>query len=193
MLKKVTSFFALLGFLVVAANAQDVTVDKVKFNSLRDYWVEIEIQLTCNGNSAPDARSDKFLENIKVKPYLAYPKGESADEFVYFTSEVEILVMEQRDKNNVYFYLPGAVMKRDRLKYPKYFYVELEINGEIVPPSKSAFKGIDLTSIPNMKSMTESGADLNKDVLLPHYYTPFEQMKGVRDLPVFRRTDAPLD
>ena len=48
----------------------------------------------------------------------AYPKGDSADEFVYFTSEVEVLIMEQRDQNNVYFYLPGAVMERDGLKYP---------------------------------------------------------------------------
>lgn len=174
------------------ANAQDVTVDKVKFNSLRDYWVEIEIQLTCNGNSAPDARSSKFLENVKVKPYLAYPKGESTEEFVYFTSEVEVLIMEQRDKNNVYFYLPGAVMERDGLKYPKFYYIELEVNGQIVPPTNDAFKGIDLTSIPNMKSMTESGAAVNEDVLLPVYYAPAEQRKGARELPLFRRTDPEL-
>ncbi|MGB0415332.1 MAG: hypothetical protein ACPGKS_00635 [Coraliomargarita sp.] len=189
MLFKITSIVALFTLLVSAASGQDVTVDKVKFNALRDYWVEIEIQLTCNGNSAPDARDSKFLENIVVKPYLAYGKGDSADEFVYFTSEVEILVMEQRDKNNVYFYLPGAVMKRDGLKYPKYYYIELEVNGEIVPPTNNAFKGVDLTSIPNMKSMTESGAAINEDVLLPVYYTPAEQLRGVRDLPVFRRSD----
>lgn len=189
MFHKSTSLFALFVLLLTAASAQDVTVDKVKFNSLRDYWVEIEIQLTCNGNSAPDARSSKFLENIKIKPYLAYPKGDSADEFVYFTSEVEVLVMEQRDKNNVYFYLPGAVMKRDGLKYPKFYYIELEVNGTVVPPTNNAYKGIDLTSIPNMKSMTEAGAEMNEDVLLPVYYTPAEQLRSVRDLPVFRRSD----
>ena len=178
MLHKITSIAALFVVLFSVASAQDVTVDKVKFNTLSKYWVEVEIQLSCNGNSAPDARSSKFLENIKVKPYLAYPKGDSADEFVYFTSEVEILIMEQRDKNNVYFYLPGAVMKRDGLKYPKYYYVELEVNGNVVPPTNSAYKGVELTSIPNMKSMTESGAAVNEDVLLPVYYTPAERKKS---------------
>ena len=63
------------------------------------------------------------------------------------------------------------------------------MNGTVLPPTKDAYKGIELTSIPNMKSMTESGAAVNEDVLLPIYYTPAEQRKGARDLPVFRRSD----
>jgi len=189
MFKKLASLLAFFVVPISIVTAQDVVVDKVKFNTLRGDWVEIEIQLTCNGNSAPDARNSKFVENIKVKPFLAYPKGSSADEFVYFTSEVEILIMEARDQNNVYFYLPGPVMERDGLKFPKYFYVEIEINDTVQPPSNNAYNGVELTSIPNMKSMTEAGAALNEDVLLPVYYTPAEQLKGVRDLPIFRRSD----
>ena len=125
MLHKITSFFVVHPERIAGiCSGCDCRQGQVQL--LEGLLVELEIELACNGNSAPDARSSKFPENIKVKPYLAYAKGDSADEFVYFTSEVEVLIMEERDKNNVYFYLPGAVMERDGLKYPKYYYIELK-------------------------------------------------------------------
>ena len=109
MIKRFVSLFCVFAFSVCTLAAQDVVVEQVKFNKTRDYWIQIEMRVTCNGNSAPDARNPRFLENIKIQPYIAYPKGDSADQFVYFTSSVEILAMEQRDKNYVYFYVPGPI------------------------------------------------------------------------------------
>ncbi len=189
----IRSLFSLFGALAISAGslvAQDVVVDQVKFNKTRDDWIQIEMRLTCNGNSAPDARNPKFLENIKVKPYIAYPKGDSADQFVYFTSEVEIIAMEQRDKSYVYFYVPGPIAKRDNLKYPKYYYIELSVNGTELPPQKTAIGNIpNAASLEQMKSLTISGAEANKDMLLPVYYTPAQYLGSVRDLPIFLRRD----
>ncbi|MGB0413410.1 MAG: hypothetical protein ACPGJU_03100 [Coraliomargarita sp.] len=190
MIKRIASLFVALSVAIGTLAAQDVVVDQVKFNKTRDDWIQIEMRLTCNGNSAPDARNPKFLENIKVKPYIAYPKGDSADEFVYFTSEVEIIAMEQRDKKNVYFYVPGPIAKRDNLKYPKYVYIELSVNGMELPPQKGGIIGVsNLASLEQMKSMTLSGAEANKDMLLPVYYTQPQYLGSVRDLPVFLRRD----
>lgn len=190
MIKRFVSLFSALAITVGSVAAQDVVIDQVKFNKTRDDWIQIEMRVTCNGNSAPDARNPKFLENIKIKPYIAYPRGDSADDFVYFTSEVEIIAMEQRDKNYVYFYVPGPIAKRDNLKYPKYYYMELSVNGAELPPQKSAIGNIpNAASLEQMKSLTISGSDANKDALLPVYYTPPAYLGSVRDLPVFLRRD----
>lgn len=168
--------------------AQDVVLDRVNFNSLARDWVEIEIEITCQGNSSPDAVDEDFLENIVIRPYLAYPKG-SSDEFVYFTSEVKILIMEKSDSNSVYFYLPGLLMERDKLKFPKYYYVEIEVNGEPLPPDDKAFDGIAATSITNFKSKVEEGSEATKHALMPVYLAPLEFQGRARNLPTFVRRE----
>ena len=35
---------------------EDIRVDRVDFNSLRDDWIQMEIELSCEGNSAEEAR-----------------------------------------------------------------------------------------------------------------------------------------
>lgn len=168
---------------------QDVVLDRVSFNSLPRDWVEIEIQITCQGNSSPEASNEDFLENIKVRPYLAYPKGSSSGEFVYFTAEVEILIMEKSDSNNIYFYLPGLLMERDNLKFPEYYYIEIEVNGEPLPPENEAYDGISPTSIPNFKSKVESGSVSTKHALMPVYLAPLEYQNRARKLPLFVRRE----
>ncbi|MGC6455523.1 MAG: hypothetical protein ACON39_00845 [Coraliomargaritaceae bacterium] len=181
------ALFYLLG--TVRMFGQDVVLDRVSFNSLPRDWVEIEIQITCQGNSSPEARNKDFLENIKIRPYLAYPKGSSPDEFVYFTAEVEILIMEKSDSNNVYFYLPGLLMERDNLKFPEYYYIEIEVNGEPLTPENEAFDGISSTSIPNFKTKVESGSEPTKHALMPVYLAPNEYQNRARKLPIFVRRD----
>ena len=170
-------------------HGQDVVIDRVNFNSLPRDWVEVELQITCQGNSSPEAIDEDFLENIKIRPYLAYPKGSSSDEFVYFTAEVEILIMEKSDSNNVYFYLPGLLMERDNLKFPKYYYIEIEVNGEPLPPENEAYDGIAVTSIPNFKSKVEAGAEATKNALMPVYLAPPAYQSRARKLPIFVRRE----
>ena len=177
-------------FGVFRMSAQDVVLDRVSFNSLPRDWVELEIQITCQGNSSPEAADEDFLENIKVRPYLAYPKGSSPDEFVYFSAEVEILIMEKSDSNNIYFYLPGLLMERDKLKFPKFYYVEIEVNGEPLAPEDEAFKGISVSSIPNFKSKVEAGSEATKHALMPVYLAPNEYQSRARKLPIFVRRDV---
>ena len=181
--------FCLLLCCGVRLLAQDVVLDRVNFNSLSRDWVEIEIQITCQGNSSPEARNEDFLENIKIRPYLAYPKGSSADDFVYFKSEIEILIMEKSDSNNVYFYLPGLLMERDNLKFPKYYYIEIEVNGEPLPPENEAYDGIGPASIDNFKAKVEAGSESTKHALMPVYLAPLEYQSRARKLPIFVRRD----
>jgi hypothetical protein len=168
-------------------------VDRVDFNSLRDDWIQMEIELSCDGNPAPDARDERYVEKIKVKAYVAYERDGQARSFDYYTSEVEIIIMEKGDNNNVYFYLPGLIVERDSLSTdPDFYYVEVSVNGEPQKPQKSAMS----SNIPNLEilnsfiSKADSEGAVNDDILMPIYLVSGIDIGRVSDLPAFVRRDV---
>lgn len=177
----------------LAAQQQAIEVDGVNFDSLRDDWIQMEVELSCNGNPSPDARSDKFVEKIGVKVYLAFERNAAAREFDYYTSEVEIIIMESNDSNNVYFYLPGKIVERDRLKEdPDYYYVEITIDGEAQTPQKDAMSGnISNAEVLNsFVSRADSDGSVNEHLLMPIYLVTGVDLGRVSDLPAFLRRDV---
>lgn len=180
--------------LALGANAQEaIKVDRVDFKSLRDDWIQMEIELSCEGNPAPDARDKNYVEKIKVKAYLGYTRDASAREYDYYTSEVEIIIMEKGDDNNVYFYLPGLIVERDQLQTKAdFYYVEVSVNGEVQKPQRTAMS----SNIPNLEILNKfiskadsEGAD-NEHVLMPIYLTSGIDLGRVSDLPAFLRRDV---
>lgn len=172
---------------------EDIRVDRVDFNSLRDDWIQMEIELSCEGNSAEEARDKNYVEKIKVKAYLGYTRDASTRSFDYYTSEVEIIIMEKGDDNNVYFYLPGLIAERDQLKTdPDFYYVEVSINGEAQKPQKAAMS----SNIPNLDILNSfiskadsEGAD-NEHLLMPYYLVSGIDLGRVSKLPAFLRRDV---
>jgi hypothetical protein len=147
MKKSLITILTLLSASLTLPAQEDIRVDRVDFNSLRDDWIQMEIELSCEGNSAEEARDKDYVEKIKVKAYLGYTRDASTRSFDYYTSEVEILIMEKGDDNNVYFYLPGLIVERDQLKTdPDFYYVEVTVNGNAQKPQKVAMS----SNIPNL-------------------------------------------
>ena len=193
MIKFFAPIFALFVGTIALTAQEAIQVDRVDFNSLRDDWIQVEIELSCDGNPAEDARDKDYVEKIKVKAYLAFTRDESAREYDYYTSEAEISIMEKGDDNNVYFYLPGLIVERDQLKTdPDFYYVEVSVNGEPQKPQKTAMS----SNIPNLDilnsflSKAESeGAD-NEHLLMPIYLVSGIDLGRVSDLPAFLRRDV---
>lgn len=172
-----------------------VTVNRVDFNSLRDDWIQVAIDLTCGENPSVEARNKAFVENVGVKVYLAYlPKDKQTPDFDFYTAEVTIAIMENRDKRNVYFYLPGPIAKRDGIRRPEpeFFYVEVTIDGQ---PQKPQTKGMS-GNIPNLDilnsfiSKAESGSGATENLLMPIYLVEGADLGRVSNLPVFLRREA---
>lgn len=192
MYKLLTPIFIFLATsMSIFAQAEAIKVDRVNFKSLRENWVQMEVELSCQGNPAPDARNKRFVEDIKVKVYLGYKVG---DGFDFYFSEVEIIIMEQGDDNSVYFYLPGQIVERDKLSStdPDYYFVELTIGG-VEQPSQRAARSSSIKTeaiLASMKSKADSeGAD-NEHILMPVYYTPAQYLGNIDALPVFLRRDV---
>lgn len=170
-----------------------IDVERVNFKSLSDNWVQMEIQLKCGKNPDPAARNDRYVENIKVKAYLGYALKEKG-KFDFYTSEVEIVIMEQGDDNNVYFYLPGLIVERDQLSSidPDYYFVEVSVNDQLQPVSKNArsSKLREDSVLASMKTKADSEAEANEHILMPSYYAPAEYVGRADDLPIFLRKDV---
>lgn len=185
----------LLVFAAIAGpvSAQDaVTVERVKFDAVGDDWMQIEIELMCNGNPSPDARNKDFVENIVVKPLIGYEVGKG--EFQFYTAEVEIMIMEARDKNSVFFYMPGPIVERDDLPArPEYYYIEITVAGTPIEPSKdgaaisSSIR--DIAMLQNMQSKAQSQLAENENILLPSYFVTSQFTSRARNEPVYVRRE----
>ncbi len=194
-MKKTLFPLSLIFGLFASVFAQEmIKVDRVDFNKTKDDWIQMEVELSCDGNTAPDARDPRYVENIKVKVYLAYVRDAKSRAFDYYTSEVELIIMEKGDDNNVYFYLPGLIAERDQLQPvdPEFFYVEISVNDQPQKPQKTAMSA----NIPNLDILSKftsnavSNGAVNEFILMPIYYAPSAYLGRVDKLPAFRRRDV---
>jgi hypothetical protein len=191
--KYLVSILIFLAATFMLPAEEDIRVDRIDFNSLRDDWIQMEIELSCEGNSSEEARDKDYVEKIKVKVYLGYTRDASARSYDYYTSEIEILIMEKGNDNNVYFYLPGLIVERDQLKTdPDFYYVEVSVNDNAQKPQKAAMS----SNIPNLEilnsfiSKAESEVMDNEHVLMPYYLVSGIDLGRVSQLPAVLRRDV---
>ena len=168
--------------------AQDAPaqVDSIKFKTLQEDWVQMEIKIRANRNLAPDAKNERFVDNIKVMAYFAYePKTKDRSKtFDFYKSEVEIISMEQGKTKFVYFYMPGIIVKRDNLpKTPPYYFVALEVNGQVLPIDNRAYSKSTLNddTIRSMKIKADAESEPNDYILKPYYNSPLATLGVVPD------------
>ncbi|HAV12426.1 MAG TPA: hypothetical protein DCX06_02865 [Opitutae bacterium] len=192
MTKVLFPLFLILSFVSTAFSQEMIKVERVDFNKTKDDWIQMEVQLSCDDNTAPDARDSRYVEAIKVKVYLGYIHDASARQYDYYTSELEIVIMEKGDDNNVYFYLPGLIAERDQLPTdPEFYYAEISVKGTTQKPQKEAMS----SNIPNLDILNKfiSNATSSSDtehLLTPIYYAPSEARERVSKLPTFLRRDV---
>lgn len=169
-----------------------VTIDRVNFDSPQDDWIRMEIRMTANANPKPDARNNRFIEDIRVKAYLVYTRDQAAREFDFYISEVEIPIMERGDRRHVYFYLPGPIAKRDTLRRePDYYFVEIFFDGVAQEPQvRGMSRSLTPTSLISMKQLADAEASSNEHLLMPVYLAPGNVLGRLDAMPVFLRRDV---
>jgi hypothetical protein len=114
--------------------------------------------------------------------------------------------MEVNNDRSVYFYLPGDIVKRDRLKMqPDYFYVQIDVagteqplfseTGRPVPDMVNALhkQFLDKKIFDGARSEADRAVNANSGMLRPHFLVPtafFDILPQGSPQPEYIREDA---
>ena len=187
--QKVVYILFLLSSALVAFG-QVVSVDKVKFISLEDDWLQCEVQIRTNRNTMPEAVSDRFINNVGVRLYLGFDNFNNKNIDFYY-SDVTAMILERGDKNSVRFYIPGKIMKINRYSKPKYYYSEIVVNNKPLEPSSRAFSN-NLQNIDKLNNFIRKAKleyKKNYGRLMPSYLTPISIVGSDKYAPTYLRNN----
>lgn len=199
-------------------SVRSIHFDPVKIGGQKNDWIRTQVELQANFNPetklAADEKAGKraankqWVDKIKVtitqifKPLSA----KDATEFSYYRSSATVLTMEIGSPRSVYFYLPGDIVKRDRLKMqPDYYYVQLEVAGTEVPLYSEAGRlnpdmlnavhkmFVSKKDFDGARDQADRGVGANAGMLRPQYMVPyaiFDNLPQGSPSPEFIREDA---
>ena len=202
-----------------AVNVRSVHFDPVKLGGQQNPWIRTQVELHANFNpeakAAPEAEAGpkkpinkNWVDKVKVTVTLIFkPIGTTtAEEFAYYRSSATVLTMEVNTDRSVYFYLPGDIVKRDRLKMqPDYYYVQVEVGGTEQPLfSENGRPVADMGNALHKFFLDKKNFDLARPqadravgstsgMLRPHYLVPaafYDSLPQGSPQPEFIREDA---
>lgn len=183
-------FYLILPFsFALVTIAQVVSVDKVKFTSLKDDWLMSEVEITTGRNILPKAVSEKFVENVGVRLYLGFENTNINGGVDFYYSEATAIILERGDKNTVRFYIPGKVIDMYRYNKPQYYYAEITVNQMPLSPRSRAFspRFQSEDSLKNFVKKAKVGSVKNIGRLIPSYLTPVNIAGSYSDAPAYLR------
>lgn len=168
---------------------QVVSVDKVKFTSLKDDWLMSEVQISTGLNTIHGATSKRFVENVGLRLYLGFKNANLEGVIDYYYSEVTALILERGDENTVRFYIPGKIMEMKRYNKPQYYYAEIVVNQTPLQPRSRAFSSVfqSQDSLKNFVKKAKAGSFKNLGRLMPSYLTPLSVVGTDPNAPAYLR------
>lgn len=183
--------------LVGGLSAQEVEVQTVRFMNLRaptgsnGTWMEADVQLTVR---PPPSTPRDIISRVRVSILIGFELPASAGgerRIEHYRAEAECVGLEA-GRNDVRFYLPPEIVKRDQLHGdPKYWGVELAVAGKAIPSGRSAYAPT-LGSAEQRKNFQTRGgaaATANDGILQPQFLTPFIN-EYPRATPTFLRREG---
>jgi hypothetical protein len=152
-------------------------------------WFEAEVQVEARPGGR--ATSGEYLDKVRCTFYYAYraTRGAESPILIYKTT-VDAVSVEGGISHNFRFYLPPAIVKRDKPgSEGDFYYAVLEVDDKpqtVAPQAASRSMPKDPQ---NFIARANTDATKNEGVLLPQYSTPFE-LDPKRPMPAYVRRDA---
>lgn len=189
----------------------NVIVRDVKFLQLNlggqiNKWNRTLVELEAKNNPDAKAPNKRWVDKVKVTLTQIYKTNSSKPEdWNYYRSSATVLTLEIGQPRSVMFYLPGDIVKRDRLnKEPDYYYVELEVAGSEEPVFDA--RGVLITEQTRAvhrdisqkvkydaaKDAADRSVSSNSGILRPQYLITYPDAPvAVPPSPEFIREDTP--
>jgi hypothetical protein len=197
---------------------RSVHFDPVKIGGQKHEWIRMQVELQANFNPETKASADdkagkkaankQWVDKIKVTATEIFKplSAKDATEFSYYRASATVLTMEVNSTRSLYFYLPGDIVKRDRLKMqPDYYYVQLEVGGTEVPLFNEAGRlspdmqaavhkqFVNKQAFDGARDLADRGVAANAGMLRPQYLVPyaiFDNLPQGSPSPEFIREEA---
>lgn len=200
---------------------RSVHFDPAKIGNQKNEWIRMQVELQANFNpeakltaeekadkAGKKAANKQWVDKIKVTVTQIYKplSVKDAAEFSYYRASATVLTMEVGSPRSVYFYLPGDIVKRDRLKLqPDYYYVQLEVGGTEVPLFSEAGRitpdmlaavhkqFVNKKDFDGARDLADRGVAANAGMLRPQYMVPysiFDNLPAGSPSPEFIREDS---
>lgn len=168
-----------------------IEVEQVRFQVLRDQWLRCEVRLRSLGN--PREANPRFVSNITVDPILSFQRRDG--EFLFFRARAQVVAIEQNQRAVVAFYLPGIIVRRDDLREPFAYLLDVVAAGEPQPYGRdwvSANIRENPQAILSLRNRALESANTTDGILRPAYLAPSEivQPVNVRELPIYQRLES---
>ena len=114
---------------------RDVKFLQVTLGGQVNKWNRMSVELEAKNNPDAKALNKRWLDKVKVTVTQIYKTASTKPEdWMYYRANATVLTMEVGSPRSVLFYLPGDIVKRDRInKDPDFYYVELEVAGTEEP------------------------------------------------------------
>lgn len=183
----------LLTFLAGSLKA-GIEIEDVSFSELRSKSILMAVELKATRDS--DSR-DKYISDVKVTVYASWGDGGKTDleSLKFYRTAAELVAIEVNNTATIPFILSGAVADRDELrKDPFGYYIEVQINGEVVPfAAEMASPSIraNPNAIRSIKQRGDGQEGISNDGLFVPYYLSTYGLENanIRSLPFFRRSE----
>ncbi|MCF3648594.1 hypothetical protein [Synoicihabitans lomoniglobus] len=158
------------------ADASAVEIAQVRFTTVRDNsggaWWRAEVEVRVNASGSGRAR---FADRVRVDLSLATEVTAAEEGFEFYRAGATAVALES-GRWMYRFYLPPAIVRRDRLQgTPRFWLVDATVAGEAVPPSRqSVGPGFsNAAALQNFRSKLAQRAPSNDGVLRPEFLTLF--------------------
>lgn len=199
-------------------SVRSVHFDPVKIGGQKNEWIRMQVELQANFNpetkvaaeekAGKRAANNKWVDKVKVTVTQIFKplSAKDATEFSYYRASATVLTLEVGSPRSVYFYLPGDIVKRDRLKMqPDFFYVQLDVGGTEVPLFNEAgrlspdmlaavHKQISTKKeFDGARDLADRGVNANAGMLRPQFMVPyaiFDTLPQGSPSPEFIREDG---
>lgn len=194
------AFALLIPQTELSAQAENlIRVSNVNFSRVSGAGVQMTVQFQPERNTLPNARNDRFLDDVRLRVFLSYQTDSDAgpEGFDFYRSEVRMVGVESNRRYAVHFFLPQYILDRDRLRDPFAWIVQFEVDGNLVPLNNDQFdqRAIrDRSAYDSFLSRANAEGAVNDGILVPHYLAPELTLSSARidtrSLPTFRRFES---
>ena len=165
-----------------------IEVRSVRFNQRAGASGDTSVVISItpkNGETSPSGR--RYVNDITLTLYLGYEirfQGETS--FKYFRSSIAFTALETSINRDIAFWLPEDIVERDGLsRDPKYWVVEVKINGKLIDIDKSNYRRRTSSALTQLITRNGNTAFTNfvreassgpKGILRPTYLTDNEEV-----------------